>query len=128
MKQHNEFLLQSVQDKEKLLVEFIEEKDNYKGMNTKYKLQLDDLKDKNKRLIDENRGFSEKIRALEEKNASAKLAMLNLKANIKEKDNETNRNKDSANLVENLKQENANMTKKLDEQTKKMKQMQTELE
>ena len=128
MKQHNEFLLQSVQDKEKLLVEFIEEKDNYKGMNTKYKLQLDDLKDKNKRLIDENRGFSEKIRALEEKNASAKLAMLNLKANIKEKDNETNRNKVSANLVENLKQENANMTKKLDEQTKKMKQMQTELE
>ena len=105
MKQHNEFLLQSVQDKEKLLVEFIEEKDNYKGMNTKYKLQLDDLKDKNKTLIDENRGFSEKIRALEEKNASAKLAMLNLKANIKEKDNETNRNKDSANLVENLKQE-----------------------
>jgi len=114
--------------KEKLLIEYIDEKDNIKGHMTKLKLQMEQLSDKNKTLIEESRSSQDKIKLLEEKNAATKITVQNLKIQLKEKDNDAGRIKDSISHVETLKSDNGALQKKLEDQTKKMKQVQLESE
>jgi len=95
---------------------------------TKLKIQTDDLSNKNKSLMDESRNNLERIKILEEKNAATKIVVSTLKINLRDKENEANRLKESASTVESLKIENNTMLKKIDEQNKKMKNLQVELE
>jgi len=78
--------------------------------------------------MEENRSFQEKIRLLEEKNATIKITVQNLKSGLKDKEFESNRARESITQFETLKADNNSLLKKLDEQTKKIKHTQSELE
>jgi len=95
---------------------------------TKLKIQTDDLSNKNKSLMNESQNNVERIKLLEEKNATTKIVVSTLKMNLRDKENEVNRLKDSVSTVESLKNENNAMLKKIDEQNKKMKNLQVDLE
>ncbi len=94
----------------------------------KLKLQNEELKEKNTRLSEENRINFDKVKALEEKTASTKLLIQNLKNHNREKDNELNRVKDSVGQVDSLRQENTNSFKRIDDQQKKIKQLNGDIE
>lgn len=95
---------------------------------SKQKLQLEDLKERNKTLLEENRTTIDKLKFLEEKLSSTKMTTQNLKNQIRDKDGELLRLRDSSSQVETMKTDNINLMKRIDEQNKKIKALKEDAE
>ena len=97
-------------------------------MMTKVKMQLDEFKEKNRLMQEENIRNTEKVKIYEQQLVSYKIAQNNLKIQVKSKENEYDRNKDQLILCETLKQEKLKNDSKLEEMSKQVKFLKGELE
>ena len=106
--------------KDNKLKEILEEKDYYKSLTMKLKIQFDDLRDKLKHLQEENLKMLEQKRIIEDKQSSTKFASQSIKSSNREKDNEIYNLKEEMKNLELFKQEKPKIDKKTNDLQKQL--------
>ena len=106
--------------KDNKLKEILEEKDYYKSLTMKLKIQFDDLRDKLKHFQEENLKMLEQKRIIEDKQSSTKFASQSIKSSNREKDNEIYNLKEEMKNLELFKQEKQKIDKKTNDLQKQL--------
>ena len=120
---------------ENYIKEILEEKENIKILNNRYKMQFDELREKVLSYQDINQRHTENMKTLDSRYSNTKYQLSALKKTVGEKDKEISSLREELNSVDidahyNLREKNENLWKKnkklkdeLDRKTKKLKEV-----
>ncbi len=85
----------------------------YKVMMNKMKIQLEDMREKNKNILNKNENLSEELKIADDKMSQNKYNLSSIKKSIIDKDQEFNRIREELTNLESFASEKDNMEKKI---------------